>query len=103
MLEFFAQAGNKVSIGRAVIGTGFGFEMPAGALDGKFLIVQQMFDGQNQFHIAAPVDSLARIGPSRFDARKFVFPEAQYRCRYTGNAAHFTDSKKKFIRYMGRI
>jgi hypothetical protein len=90
--DFMAEGGGGVGT------VGFFLQIPSSTFDCKFLIIKQILDFKNEFHITSAVHSLAGFGAAGFDAVKFSLPEAQDCRRYPGDTTDLTDAVKEFVR-----
>jgi hypothetical protein len=63
--------------------------------------MNQVFDLQRHFHIAAAVESLPGSAFIGFELRKLGFPEAKHIRLYAAQARHISDAEVKPIRNRG--
>ena len=72
--------------------------MSPGALDGKLLVMQKVFDGQDQFNVGLFILTLAGGGPLRSYHFEFRFPEPQDIGGESRNITDLSYFKVQFVR-----
>jgi hypothetical protein len=75
VLQLRRRAGGKGQGILVLVSLVFGFQMLAGAWNGKALFAKQLFDTKHVLHILAPVHSLARAALHRLELRELGLPE----------------------------
>ena len=90
----FLECGRSGFLGYSL---GPGKKMLFGTLYGIFLVVQQIFDLQNQLYIVFAVQSLPRPRSFWLYPAEFRFPKPQHICRNICNFSHFSNFKIEFV------
>ena len=84
--------------GGGAISGGLIGEMFAGADDGETLVVEKALDLENGFDVLAAIKAMSAGAFHGLKRGKFRFPVAQDESFCRGQAAHFADAEKTFVR-----
>jgi len=97
MLEFCRGTGRKGKSGLFLVCLALVFQLRPRSRDGEAVLIQQLLDAKNVFHVAAPVHALTSAAFYGLELWKFSLPEAENVGRQSAEACDFPYTEVEFV------